>query len=59
MEQQLAPTVRYEPCAAFVADQEAQWGICQCGWAEDEHPEPETASVVAVQFRPPPLRRAS
>ncbi len=34
----LAPTVRFEPCLAFAADQLVDAGTCAaCGWPTDDH----------------------
>jgi hypothetical protein len=34
----LAPTVRIEPCATFLADDASAWTVCDaCGWLEEDH----------------------
>jgi hypothetical protein len=59
MEQELgdiAPPVRFEPCAEFRVDYTAAWPVCvACGWLADDH---ATIAAVAV-VRELPRRRAS
>jgi hypothetical protein len=42
----LAPPVRIEACATFLADDAAAWAVCDaCGWLEEDHTPVAPATV--------------
>ena len=47
----IAPPVRYEPCAEFRVDHDAPWTVCTtCGWLDDDHARPEAAIAVVTEL---------
>ena len=62
IDEQMAPAVRFEACAAYRVEPECPWQTCGCcGRLEDDHGREDAlvVSVVGLRCEPVPLRRAS
>jgi hypothetical protein len=69
MNDDLAPSIRFEPCAGFRLHRDSvghdqTWAVClACGWPEDDHGGPDdeaaVASVAELRVSRTVLRRAS
>ncbi|MGH9015739.1 MAG: hypothetical protein ACRDZ1_17625 [Acidimicrobiia bacterium] len=69
MNDDLAPSIRFEPCAGFrlyrdSVGHDQTWAVClACGWPEDDHDGPDdeaaVASVAELRVSRTVLRRAS